>query len=53
MIRFDSILPAGRLFNHHKISISWQKIFVTDSTSSKIIKYVLAQELKSKPGISE
>lgn len=49
---FDSILPVGRLFNHHMIPISWQKIFVTDPTSSKTIECALAQELKSKTGVS-
>lgn len=52
MIRFDSILPVRRLFDHHMIPISWQKIFLTDPTSSKVIKYALAQELKSKTGVS-
>lgn len=51
MIRFDSILPVRRLFNH-MISLRWQKILVTDPTSSKTIKYALVQELKSKTGVS-
>lgn len=51
MKRLDSVLPVRRLSNHHMIPLRWQKIFVKDIPSSRLIKYALAQELKSKTGV--